>query len=991
MIFESYLKRTGIVLLLLAGSCGSDLVADPHDPEIERAALVLAEGYEVNLFASERDGVIKPIQIRFDPAGRLWTVGSTVYPQIAPGEEPNDKVVVLEDTDHDGRADKSTVFADGLMIPTGLELGDGGVYVGQETQLLHLKDTDGDGKADQRRVVLRGFGTGDSHQTINSFTWGPGGELMMCQGLHALSRVETPWGIEVLHSAGVWRLRPRLLRLDPFLNREMGPQNPFGIAFDQWGQPMLMAGNGQGVYYLTPAMIRAEHHLRLPSLWNRGRKFGGGDFVENSHFPPEAQGELISGSYLNNSVYRFRVTEDGAGFRVEDLPPLITSTNLSFRIVDVRFGPDGALYLCDWYNAVIGHYQASFRHPDRDKTHGRIWRVTAKGRPLVERPNLERALIPQLLEQLKSPERWTRQMSKRVLADRPTTAVTNALNGWIKALDRSEEQFEHHLFEAIGVYESHEIAAPEPLWELLRARDPRARAYAVRVVGHWNKQLSEPLQYLRHAANDSHPRVRLEAVVAASYVEEGAALDVALMAADHPIDSFIEYALIQTIHTLKPHWRRLLASGQLELEEHPARLEFLIRADGSPDTVDFLVTRLKSAQLNAKTHAVFSEILSETGGPNELRLILNPSNYHISGQYDPAVHAAGLRGLVVAERVRRVRPAGTLAELLQPLITSAHAEVRAEAMRLAGAWALEPFRADIESVAVNSRADLLQRRAAIEALILMGGEKSQPILWNLSDSVHEPGVMSAAISALTEVDMTRALERGRHALAKQLAEPYVREILLAFVRREGGAGQLAKALKGQSLARETAQLGLEFLNASGRRDPELGAVLANAAGTPVEVRALTPEALDGLAEAVRTSGNAARGKEVYERAELGCTACHAVGGVGGQIGPDLGALGSAQSIEFIIGAILEPNKEVKEGFFAVEVTSKDGTQYQGYLTRESPQEIVLRDLLEAREIRLRKDEIRDRKQHGSVMPVGLVDTLSDDDFRDLVRYLSELR
>jgi len=146
-------------------------VADaPHPPAAEKASFRVLDGFDVDLFASEVDGVVKPIQIRFDPDGRLWVSGSVTYPQIKPGDPARDQVVVLEDTDGDGRADKTTVFADDLLMPTGLELGDGGLYFGSSTELLHLRDTDGDGKADDRRVVLRGFGTGDTHQTVNSFT-----------------------------------------------------------------------------------------------------------------------------------------------------------------------------------------------------------------------------------------------------------------------------------------------------------------------------------------------------------------------------------------------------------------------------------------------------------------------------------------------------------------------------------------------------------------------------------------------------------------------------------------------------------------------------------------------------------------------------------------------------------------------------------------------------------------------------------------------------
>lgn len=147
-------------------------------------SFTLAEGYEANLFADETDGVANPVCMSWDPAGRLWVLCTWVYPQLKPAEKPDDKLLILTDTNGDGRADKTIVFADGLNMPTGFALGHGGAYIGQGSDLLHLEDIDGDDKADTRRVLLTGFGTGDTHQNINSFTWSPGGELFFCQGLH---------------------------------------------------------------------------------------------------------------------------------------------------------------------------------------------------------------------------------------------------------------------------------------------------------------------------------------------------------------------------------------------------------------------------------------------------------------------------------------------------------------------------------------------------------------------------------------------------------------------------------------------------------------------------------------------------------------------------------------------------------------------------------------------------------------------------------------
>ncbi|PYM12903.1 MAG: dehydrogenase, partial [Verrucomicrobia bacterium] len=280
------------------------LAADPEDPAAELASFQVADGFEVNLFAAENDGVVKPIQMRFDARGRLWVIGSTVYPQLEPGQVPNDKVLILEDTNGDGRCDKTTVFADGLMIPTGIELGDGGAYVGQGTELLFLKDTNGDDKADERRVVLRGFGTGDNHQNINSFLFGPGGELWFSQGLHIRSHVETPWGIVRLEQAGLWRLWPRRLKLEGFYGSEHEPQNPWGFVFTDWGEPIVLAGNNSSPIYPVPGLVLNRRAAAPPLIWKNGngRKVSGGDIVGTAHFPDPWQGALIVGGYINNAV-----------------------------------------------------------------------------------------------------------------------------------------------------------------------------------------------------------------------------------------------------------------------------------------------------------------------------------------------------------------------------------------------------------------------------------------------------------------------------------------------------------------------------------------------------------------------------------------------------------------------------------------------------------------------------------------------------------------
>ncbi|MEO6742656.1 MAG: PVC-type heme-binding CxxCH protein [Chthoniobacteraceae bacterium] len=990
--------------VLLGSSAVSLAELDPNDPAAELASFKLPEGFEANLFASEKDGVVKPIQIRWDARGRLWVLGSTTYPQLKPGEEPHDKIVILEDTKHAGRADKTTVFAEGLMIPTGLELGDGGAYVGEGTKLLFLKDTDGDDRADEKRVVLRGFGTGDNHQNINSFRWSPGGELFFSQGLHGFARVETPYGIVGNDEAGLWRLRPRELRLDPFYGGSGDPQNPWGFAWTEWGMPLVVAGNNGGISFPLPEMVRGRKIGTRQNIWvnARSRKSSGPEIIHSAHFPPEWQGVMLSGGYINNAVWALKIEDDGAGFRITDLPPFVTSTHGSFRPVDAKLGPDGALYLCDWYNPIIGHYQASFRHPDRDKAHGRIWRITYKGRPLNTPPQIAGASIASLLENLKSTDEWTLCQTKRELGARPTAEVVAVLQKWIVPLPGRDLATEHALYEALGVFEWHEAPEPALLARLLSAAEPGARAYAAGVAARWAERLStgpDALALLTPLVADENPRVRLAAVVALANIPRVESLPLALRVIERGADSFTELALKQAVFALKPHWLPALKAGHLGIEDKPALVAFLAKADATEDSLGALRGLLFKGQPQPPFHLPAEmplgsqgllAVMASVGTPDDLAGLLTPFRFADVKATDAARGVALRDALaVIAENctARKLRPSGDAESAVLALWQSPQPGARAGAALLAGALKIEAMHKPLAEAVEKDAPEL--RSFAVLGLAGLGGSDAPALLAKLASTGEPFSVREAAVRGLSRAALPRAAEIVASALASDPDEAHIRALCIALFDRNGGAEALAAALKAAKPTAAVAHRVLDVLNNSGQSRPKVVEVLRDLAGFGSSLPAGDPAFVAALVAEVQQKGDAKRGREIFRRAELACTGCHRIGDEGGTIGPALDAIGSGQPVDFIIGAVLLPQKEIKEGYEAMEVTTKDGRVITGYRVSDDGN-LVIRDIATGGQTRLAKEEIVSKKLTGSLMPSGLADRLSREDLRDLFRFLSGL-
>jgi len=955
-------------------------IPDP-DPEVERRSFLVADGFEVNLYAAD-PLLAKPIQMNFDPAGRLWVASSGVYPQIKPGAVADDKIVVLEDRDGDGKAESTRVFAGGLLIPTAVEPGDGGAYVGNSTELLHLRDTDGDGVADVRRVVLSGFGTEDTHHIVHTLRWGPEGLLYFNQSIYIHSHIETPHGVRRLGGGGIWQLRPETMRLEVFAR---GWVNSWGHAFDRFGQSFATDGaGGEGINYVLPGASYATDPTATRIL--RGLNPGtpkecGLEIVDGRHLPDDWQGNLITNDFRDNRVCRYVVGDDGAGYASRELTELVKTTHRAFRPIDVKMGPDGAIYIADWYNPIIQHGEVDFRDPRRDHTRGRIWRISAKGRPLVERPKLVDAPVGALLDALKAPESWTRQQAKRVLKERGAGAVAAALTAWIGTLGPAGGAADHHRLEALWTYQALDLPDAPLLGQLLKAEDFRIRAAAVRVVGHWHDRLGDPIALLEPRVADESPRVRLEAVRSLAEIPSARAAGVALGALEKPMDPFLDYALWLTARQLKLRWLPEFEAGKTDLGGG-ARLAFALNAIGSPAVVAPLLQSLREGKVAAGQEDAAIALIAGQGSPADLGVVLDLA---LAGTTPAARRPPLLSSLIRASAARKAKPAGDLARL-GPLLAGGEEPLRIEAARAAGAWKVEALRPALVELARTAATPEPLRRATMEGLADLGGPESRKALAELAAPGRPPARRIMAVEALASLDPAAAAARAVELLE---GEGDSSGIYQAFLRRKEGPSALAAALAGRSLSADAAKLGLRAVRASSLNVPALLDALTRAGKLDGGAAELTPEQRSAFVADVARLGDPARGEAVFRRAELNCLRCHGIGGAGGQVGPDLSSIGASAPVDYLLDSLLQPNKAIKEGYHSLIVVTDAGQVYTGIKVRQTDSALILRDA-ESLDHAIPLAAIEEQAPGTSLMPAGLTDTLTRAEFVDLVRFLSEL-
>lgn len=973
-----------VLIAAVTATAQNDLTDIPTpDPVAEQALMQIIDGAAVNLFAANPD-FGKPTQINFDCDGGLWIASSNVYPQIQPGEVADDKIVVLRDTDGDGVSDSRTVFADGLLIPTGvLPDGPDAAYIADSTQLVYMTDTDGDGRADTREILLSGFGTEDTHHLIHTLRFGPDGCVYFNQSIYIHSRVDTPFGTRSLDGGGIWRFRPTTRSLEVFCK---GFLNPWGHVFDPAGESFVTDGAFfEGINYTFPdaVFVTSPGATRWLKGMNPGSpKHCGLEILSGTHIPPQWAGSLVTSDFRSHRVCRFEVKPSASGYLSRQQPEIITTPHVAFRPIDARMGPDGALYVADWYNPIIQHGEVDFRDERRDRSSGRIWRVSFPDRELDRWPNVTDAVIDELLDLLTDPALSVAQFARQELWNRVATDSVQtlaAMKAWASKDPATRTNEYLWLIEVAQAPMAEELLAIASGFGDI---EPARQRTSLRSL--WRNRLSLPSdapernlveQFVIAKTTDDDPRVRMEAVVAAGQV---AGSDVAIAVLDatrKDIDDNLDYAIWQSIRSLDAKADGGSIVQQIDWTDRTDQLAYAVSAIATPAAAEVATKMIESGNVDAP----LVRAVASAGDAGQLGRVAKTL---LAGEATRSIET--LRPLLDRTGVDGIVPAGVGA-MLASVIDSAD-DVDGAVASMATTWKvsdLEPI--IVTAIGATDNGDL--RRELIAAL---GTFESKSAIEKIADLASSDDVdtriaaTAAMVGSRPQVAATLAVK----LLADDDSAPAASTLIVEMLGRKGLPWQIASALKNETIGTDVARALLRSVRSAGGYET-LETAIRTAGKLDDASWELSPELVARLTSKVRSSGSATAGEAIYRREALQCIACHAIGSAGGLVGPNLISVGGASQIDYIIESLIAPSEKLKEGYSTLMVVTDEGQVISGIVIGETDEALRLR-LADGKEVQIDVDAIVQEKPGNSLMPAGLVDSLTEDELVDLVAFLSAM-
>jgi putative heme-binding domain-containing protein len=985
--FDALLQQADAIIAgLVAGGQPQTLPIKPAIPPSETAApdpgFIIGEGLTATLFAAN-PMISKPLHLSFDGHGRMWVTSTPIYPQIEPGAVANDRIFIVEDTNHDGFADKSTVFADDLLIPSSvapIERADGttACYVGASTDLMLLSDTNGDGKADQRRTVLSGFGTEDTHHMVHTLYWGHDGRLYFNQSVYIHSHLETPWGVVRLNAGGVFAYEPASERVEVLIK---GLWNTWGHSNNVDGQSFFTDGAGSnGISWGYPGAVfhPSEGARGTMSSISPGSypKFCGLELIDSPLFSADWQGHAITCDFRAHRMVRMRITDlspDRSGYVTNDEPDLLRTGEAWFRPVDVKHGPDGALYIADWTNPVINHGEVDFRDPRRDKEHGRIWRVApAQAKPLVWTAVAGRSMNA-LCDGLLSQNTWERDLSRRTMVARISDETVGILQAWAakNGTAPAHREVANILF-AAG-------KKTQALAELER-NDPGQRAIMARWLG--QDATKEKIAELAQLAADSVPRVRVEALSALARTSTLEAAEAALIAVGKvpANDVYYDFAVTHAMRSVSEPWLAALMTGTWPVvgREGIAVQGLLALPSEQAAAATAIIIGQQIAKQKSLTQQPWLSLIAHAGNAEAVsRLFAELSEIKDVAQLSAGLQACsdvGQRGVAAPAKL----------DQLSNYLDHTDMTVRRSAIAVVGAWRQQAYATRISSFANDAalRADVL---AALQRI----GKPAVPELQRLLTEAKENNVRHAVLGTIAKIDGPSALTAAQPLLLAVKTDQEAAGVWRVLWPAAGLMDQVVKNGLPSGLSHIAVQGGLTTARELGRRGEKLEKVfLAAMPKKKVIEQTDRPVDMAGWVALVKKAGDPARGEAIYFSQSMSCVQCHAIGGIGGQLGPDMSTIGASAPLDYIIESVQNPAAKVKEGYHAVNFRLKDGSSMMGIPYNETEREIKIR--LPGLDQTVVKDTIIGRDTMGSLMPPGLLEVLPLEDQVNMYAFLSAL-
>ena len=971
---------------------------EPKAPADERKALHVPEGFEVQLVAAEPD-IHKPLNIAFDDQGRLWVTDTLEYPYPAPaGKVPRDTVKILADFQPDGRARSVTTFADGLNIPIGiLPLPDSHrALVHGIPDIFLIADEDGDGKADRRVPWYQSIGSKDTHGMTNAFTWGFDGWIYACHGFANESKVEGSDKSPItMQSGNVYRMKPDGTHAEYYTH---GQVNPFGLAFDPLGNLYSSDCHSRPIYQLLrgahyPSFGKPHDGLGFaPEMMTHDHgstAIDGVIYYAADQFPKAYRDTMFVGNVVTNRINHDRLEWHGSSPKAIPQDDFLWSEDNWFRPVDMEIGPDGALYVADFYNRIIGHYEVPLTHPGRDRERGRIWRIVYRGKDGKEgstapRTDWTKAGTDDLVGDLAHPNLVVRTKAANQLVARGGAEIVKALEN-AEARPKAPEQQVHALWALDRLN-----ALPDKTLERASNSEDRAvRAHVMRILGE-RPALRGPLaKVARRGVNDPDPFVCRSAAEALG--RHPANVQIATLLAVRQTAPADDTHLIHVVRmALRDQLRPASAWPFLEtlnLNEREAR-DIADVALGVPtaESARFLMAYVsRVAESRAELDRHVHHIARHGEGDVTTTLLAFVRDRRAEGltrqvELLKAVEQGTQERGGPLDEPRRA----FALELFGALLSSTRADEVQAGINLATTFRLPAMRERLESLAKEAATPEAQRTAAVTALVGIDPKGTVPLLARLLDDPARPiASREQAATVLASIDQPEArteLIRVLPAAPERLQTT----IAAGLATRRAGAEALLDAIKsGKASARllqeRRVSVPLGTTGIQGLSDT----LQALTQGLPPADQKMLDLLKHRRAGFDAAKSNPDLGARVFDKI---CAACHQVGGKGARIGPQLDGIG-VRGLDRLLEDVLDPNRNVDQAFRLTRLALKDGQLVSGLLLKEEGAVLVLADS-QGKEVRVPTDTVEERvNAQISPMPANLSDQINEPEFYDLLAFL----